>query len=181
MSSVHEQWRDIPGYEGLYQVSDQGRVRSLDHYARSGFGSVRLAPGKVLKPGITVNGYAQVALSNDGQREYPFVHRLVAQAFHPNPKNKEQVNHKNGIKTDNRVDNLEWCSMSENLYHRHSVLGQPGGRRKAVVCVETGAIYPSAKAAAQALGVSRAGILRICKHNQKATRHGKLHFKFKEE
>ena len=164
---MSEVWRDISGYEGLYQVSDHGRVLSARR-------------GKLRKLNPLVNGYLQVALARDGHREHPLVHRLVAEAFIPNPENKPQINHINGVKTDNRVENLEWCTMSENLLHRYQILRQPGGRSHPVVCVNTGQTYPSAKAAAQALGVSKNGILRVCHKQQKATRN-KLHFEFTEE
>lgn len=162
-----EEWRDVQGYEGLYQVSDQGRVRNVRR-------------GRILKPHIVGAGYAQTTLSDRGSRRYLLIHRLVAQAFIPNPESKPQINHKNGIKTDNRVENLEWCTLSENLLHRHRVLHQQGGCPKQVVCLENGRTYPSIKDAAQALGVGRVSVLRVCWGQQKATRN-KLHFKFKED
>lgn len=161
-----EIWKDIPGYEGYYQVSNRGRVRNSKS-------------GRIKRPGIQGTGYYQTMLSMQAVRTHPLVHRLVAETFIPNPENKPQINHKNGDKTDNRVENLEWCTMSENLYHRHRVLGQPGGRSKAVVCLTTGESYPSAKAAAKALGVDQHSVLRICWGEQTATRTPKLKFKFK--
>lgn len=164
---MREVWKDVLGYEGLYQISDQGRVFSVRR-------------GKLRKLNDTGRGYKQVALLKQGSREHTLVHRLVAEAFIPNPENKPQINHINGDKSDNRVENLEWCTMSENLYHRHRVLNQPGCRSRPVVCTNTGEVYPSVKAAARALGVSRTGILRVCHKQQKAVRP-KLHFKFKED
>lgn len=101
-----EIWRDIADYEGLYQVSNLGRVRSLK------FGRVL-----ILKTRPNNSGYSQVWLYRDGRYEVHRVHRLVAETFIPNPDNKREVNHLNGDKTDNRVGNLEWCTSSENKRH----------------------------------------------------------------
>ena len=105
-----EEWRPIEGYEGLYEVSSYGRVRSLDKYVKSGYGSYRLRKGKILSPGIRPDGYLVVSLQYKMFR----VHRLVAQAFILNPDNLSQVNHKDENKANNRVDNLEWCDSKYN-------------------------------------------------------------------
>ena len=105
-----EEWRPIEGYEGLYEVSSYGRVRSLDKYVKSGYGSYRLRKGKILSPGIRPDGYLVVSLQYKMFR----VHRLVAQAFILNPDNLPQVNHKDENKANNRVDNLEWCDSKYN-------------------------------------------------------------------
>ena len=104
-----EIWRDIEGYEGLYQVSDQGRVKSLERKGRR--------KERVLKPGLDKDGYLFVNLWAGGKQKNHKVHRLVCQAFHENPGNKPQVNHINEIKTDNRASNLEWCTYAENNNH----------------------------------------------------------------
>ena len=111
----NEKWKDIEGYDGMYQVSDLGRVRSLK------FGNVR-----VLRPGKCTCGYLTVCLYKDGKRKWFTVHRLVAQAFIENDNIfNTEVNHINEDKTDNRVDNLEWCNRQYNLsynglrYRRH--------------------------------------------------------------
>ena len=107
---TEEIWRPIEGYEGLYEVSSYGRVRSLDKYVKSGYGSYRLRKGKILSPGIRPDGYLVVSLQYKMFR----VHRLVAQAFILNPDNLPQVNHKDENKANNRVDNLEWCDSKYN-------------------------------------------------------------------
>lgn len=108
-----EIWKDIDGYEGLYQVSNLGRVKSLN-YKRTG-------KEKILKAGKNSDGYLQVGLHKQGEEKKYLVHRLVAQAFIPNPNNLPQVNHINEDKTDNRVEeqytNLEWINNFDNCNH----------------------------------------------------------------
>ena len=104
---ANEQWRDIDGYEGAYQVSDLGRVRSLK------FGKVRVLKQRKNNRN---DGYLQVDLCKDGKVKRFLVHRLVASAFIPNDdKTKTQINHRNECKTENKVSNLEWCSAQYNM------------------------------------------------------------------
>jgi hypothetical protein len=113
-----ENWKKIVGYEGLYEVSDLGNVRSLDKVVPKWDG-FRLLKGRVLKKKLTQFGYHSVALTKNGKPKHYFVHRLVATCFIDNPdtKTKTQVNHIDGNKTNNAVDNLEWVSASENIKH----------------------------------------------------------------
>lgn len=106
-----EQWRDIPCYEGFYQASTFGNIKRLYKSGKE----------KILKPSLKTNGYLIVSLSKNNTRKSFDVHRLVAQVFIPNTENKSQVNHKNGIKTDNRVENLEWITPLENMSHAVSM------------------------------------------------------------
>ena len=110
-----EIWRPIEGYEGLYEVSSYGRVRSLDMYVKVGYGNYRLHKGKVLSPAKDTNGYLKVNLYCNGKQKTINVHILVAQAFLPNPDNLPQVNHKDENKSNNRVENLEMCNAKYNL------------------------------------------------------------------
>lgn len=98
-----EIWKDIPNYEGLYQVSDLGRIKSKQNYRK----------GSILTPRIK-KGYYTVGLRKDGVRKWHLVHRLVASAFILNENNLKQVNHIDENKLNNKVDNLEWCSVSYN-------------------------------------------------------------------
>lgn len=115
-----EQWKDVRGYEGSYQVSNLGGVRSVDRYVRTGDRHKRLIKGKVLKPQISNKGYLFVTLSKESKELGFFVHTLVAKAFIPNPDMLPEVNHKDENKQNNIVDNLEWCtSKYNNNYGSH--------------------------------------------------------------
>lgn len=108
-----EIWRDIKGYENLYQISSEGRVRSLDRYVKNK-GKLNFRKGKILTTSNR-NGYSSVSLSKDGVITTHSVHRLVALAFLDNPNDFSIINHRNEIKNDNRVENLEWCTHKYNM------------------------------------------------------------------
>ena len=112
----NEIWKDVVGYEGLYQVSNQGRVKSLERKLPHWRGGERIQKERILKP-VVVGGYLRVGLSVDGKLKMLRVHRLVCEAFHENPDNKSDVNHINENKTDNRAVNLEWSTRRENCNH----------------------------------------------------------------
>jgi len=115
-SKSDEIWKDIDGYEGIYQVSNLGRVKSLNRVSVISDGREVFRLGKLLNPNINkINGYASVLLGYKGKRKY--IHRLVAKAFIPNPENKPCINHKNKTRTYNYTENLEWVSYLENNLH----------------------------------------------------------------
>lgn len=104
---IKEIWKPIPGYEGLYEVSNKGNVRSLNYMHTGKWKTIKLIKHK--------NGYLMVCLCKDGKIKQASVHRLVASAFIPNPDNLPQVNHKDENKLNNSVDNLEWCDGAYNM------------------------------------------------------------------
>lgn len=107
-----EIWKDIQDYEGLYQVSSIGNVKSLSRTKGK-----RTVIERIVKTTISSFGYKRVVLSKDSALKTFCNHRLVAIAFIPNPDNKQTVNHINGVKTDNRVENLEWSTQQEQISH----------------------------------------------------------------
>lgn len=128
---ITELWKPVSGYEGIYEVSSLGRVRSLDRIVVDYRGIKKKVRGKILSPGLTNKGYCIVSLNAVDKRHTLTVHRLVANAFIPNLDNKPQVNHINGIKTDNRICNLEWLTNEENMKHAiNNGLANKGGRKK---------------------------------------------------
>lgn len=150
-----EVWKLIAGYSHHY-ISNLGNVRRLPYKKKDSLGRDMLYQLKDYTKITDKDGYYKVSLPH-GQC---FVHRLVAQAFIPNPENKPQVNHKNSIRNDNRVTNLEWVTNSENQLHSFRIAKRRpvAHHRKAVMCLETGKVYPCAKFAAEAIGVHRASI-----------------------
>ena len=104
---MEEQWKPIKGYEGLYEVSNMGRVKSFNYY-NAGITAI-------LHPGIDGGGYQFVILQHNGNKKHYKVHRLVAEHFIQNPHDYKYVNHKNEIKIDNNVNNLEWCTLEYNI------------------------------------------------------------------
>lgn len=109
---VKEEWRPVKNFEGLYEVSNCGNVRSLKRIGNRPFG-VGYYGGVLLKQSKT-SGYQRVSLCKNNKKTGMFVHRLVADAFIPNPDNYPQVNHKDEVKTNNCVENLEWCTVQYN-------------------------------------------------------------------
>lgn len=117
MNNVNEQWKSISGYEGFYEVSDVGRVKSLKRLDRMG----KPWDERILTTYIDKYGYECVKLHKNNKLKHWCVHRLVAEAFISNPNNKPQINHIDGNKQNNHVNNLEWCSAKENSQHAWNI------------------------------------------------------------
>lgn len=121
MNMSDKKVKDIPGFEGLYAISSSGNVWAYPRNRNKKNNHLALYKGKWLKNKINKrDGYVYIILNKNKKQITRKVHRFVALTFLPNPEKKSQINHKNGIKTDNRVSNLEWCTPSEN--QKHSVL-----------------------------------------------------------
>lgn len=159
-----EQWKDIIGFEGKYQVSDLGRVKSLN-YHREGKG--RVLVGNKLK-----SGYLRVCLWKDGKMKNYLVHRLVTEAFLPNPDNLPQVNHKDECKTNNAVSNLEWCDVAYNNSYgtkteriAKALTNHPTKSRSVFQYTLDGSLvrlYPSAHEAERMTGYPHSNISACC-------------------
>ena len=167
-----EEWKDIKGYEGIYQVSDLGRIRSLDRLGTDG----RSLKGKILKSSKRHDGYLQVHLSKNGKVEICFLHRLVAEAFCPNPENLPFVNHCNERKDDNKAFNLDWVTAKENTNYGTCFQRISISKGTAVRCLETNQCFCSAREAERQTGISYQGISKCCQGKQKKA--GKLHWEY---
>lgn len=169
-----EIWKNVVGYEGYYQVSNFGNVmRTSKEYVNS-IGHLCKSNEKQCKLDIYKNGYVYVHLSIGGRAKHVQVHRLVAMAFIPNPNNLPQVNHKDGNKTNNSVDNLEWCTAGENERHAYRIglkkpnmsqlgkVGESSARGIAIIQYDKNmnfvAEYPTARIAAKHIGVHPASV-----------------------
>ena len=131
-----EIWKDITNYEGIYQISTLGNVKGLRRVVNMPRGKTRILKDRMLNQ-TNCKGYLRVCLCVDGISKRFLVHRLVAESFISNPKNKPQINHLNGIKYDNRVENLEWVDNSQNMLHAYSFgLRKNKNRKKVLLFVD---------------------------------------------
>ena len=158
---MQEEWRDIPDYNG-YIVSNLGRVMSLKN--RTGI------TRRILQSFKNHKGYCKVELWKNGKGERRMVHRLVASAFIPNPDNKPQIDHIDGNKENNCVNNLRWATSKENINNPNTQKGKP------IICVETGIIYQSARDAWRYTGISYRHISDVLCGRRKKT--GGFHWSF---
>lgn len=164
---MKEYWRDVKGYEGFYQVSNVGRIRSLDRIVNSNHSNKRKSKGRILKATKDRYGYLYVVFCVRNKRKTEKVHRIVANSFIQNPQNKEQVNHLNEIKTDNRVQNLEWATASENNNYGIGQIRRVEKRNKPTIQYsldgELLKKWRSASDAGRTLGIDISGICKCCR------------------
>lgn len=154
---IEEIYKDIQGYEGLYQISNLGNVKSLHTRGKE----------KILKPAKNHKGYLTVGLCQQEKQKTHYIHRLVAMAFIENPNNLPQINHKDINPANNTVENLEWCDCQYNIDYSQS---------KQVMCTETNKIYPSTHQVERELGFYSSGIRKCCRGKQKTC--GGFHWKY---
>lgn len=127
---TEEVWSPVIGFEGAYEVSSMGRIRTIERMVKTCHGSDRIGVSKLLKPFKDKDGYLNIRLSFNGRKKTFKMHRLVAMIFIPNPDEKPQVNHINFRKEDNSVSNLGWCTAKENNAHRCRGEGRRGVQRR---------------------------------------------------
>ena len=167
----NEEWRDVVGYEGLYQVSSEGRVKSLERKVPHCSGGERIQKERILKPVVRGDGYLKVDLCAGGKPKRFLVHRLVCEAFHDNPENKLDVNHINENKTDNRACNLEWCTRIENCNHGTRNVRMAIAKSRPIAQYTLNGkllkVWPSAKEVGSQTGFSRGNICKAAKGRYK--------------
>ena len=141
-----EVWKNIVGYEGLYQVSNYGRVRSIDRYVNSKWGNQYIRKGKILNPGYNKSGHSHVVLCKSGKHQQCYIHRLVAEAFIPNPNDYPIINHKDENPANNAVWNLEWCTQEYNLHYGNADIKKSEALSNAMKGKRKGKDNPASKA-----------------------------------
>ena len=158
---MNEIWKDIPGYEGKYQISNTGKIKSFAKYSE----------GKILTPFIT-RGYASIGLCDKSFKKKTFlVHRLVALLFVPNPNGYKEINHKDENKLNNSSDNLEWCTREYNMSYGNARLSQGISCGKPIAQFTINGLmiakYYSAEFAASVNKIDGSSIIRCCKGKRK--------------
>lgn len=147
-----ENWKDVPGFEGYYQASTLGNVKTLSRKIIKSNKAIKIIEERLIKPFKDKDGYLEVSLWKGNKGKKFKLHRLIGTLFIPNPENKPTINHKFGDKKDNKVSSLEWATRSENISHAYEtgLLKNPSSKR--VIHLLTKVTYNSAREAANANG-----------------------------
>ena len=167
-----EIWKDVVGYDGRYQVSDKGNVRSVARKDSIG----RKCGGRMLKPTYDKDGYLRVNLCKNGKQKTRFIHRLVAGAFIPNPNGYSEINHRDENKVNNYANNLEWCTREHNVNHGTLIERSAQARSKKVKAtnIETNEVITfNSTVEAGRKGYDQGGVTKACRGVYKG-RAGKL-------
>lgn len=180
---MKEIWQDIKEYEGLYQVSNLGRIKRLSKPRRNynintkSYG-IAILPDKIVKPQLNQYGYYRIGLTKNSKRTHHSVHRLVAEAFILNPDNLPCINHKDENKQNNCVDNLEWCTRKYNSNYGTCIKRRAEKYKRPIRCVETGVIYDSITMASKTTGIVLSNISAVCNHRVGYKTAGGYHWEF---
>jgi hypothetical protein len=147
-----KKWYPIKGYEDLYEITTTGEIKGIDRIIIHSNGKRQFIKGRNIKVRKNNFGYFDTRLYKNGEKKSAFVHRLLAETFIPNPLNLPYVNHRNGIKSDNRIENLEWVSASGNAKHAYDMglYKRPHQSHRKVIDTCTGQLYNSIREAAKA-------------------------------
>lgn len=182
MEQEFEIWKPVVGYEDLYEISNLGRVKSLERIVNDNGGEKRLKE-QILKPSY-VGGYYKIRLYINRKHKDYSIHRLVAQAFIPNPDNLPIINHKDENKLNNTVENLEWCTIKYNNTYgtviekqRRSHINHPISS-KPVICIELNIIFPSTREAERIIGVNHWNISECCNGIKYHSTAGGYHWQY---
>ena len=181
----NEIWKDVKGYEGIYQVSNFGRVRSLDRWIERN-GKPAFIKGKMLKfHKRSGYNYVQFRVNGDGKNHHHAVHRLVGIAFVPGYSEKYDINHKDNNRTNNHADNLEWCTRSYNIQYMHDHFPREEPSKRAVIQIDKNgndvARFESMNEAAEAIGVSLGLIWVVCNHYGRHKTAGGYRWRYADE
>lgn len=178
-----EVWKDIPGYEEYYEINQYGVVKSKDRIVKRFYGDF-FQKGKIMKQQLNHNGYNTIQLTKDKNQKRYMVHRLVAITFIPNPENFPFINHKDEIRTNNHVSNLEWCTQRYNVSYGNCISKRQLTQRHTNKNMKTVIAYDnenklefiSIRGAARELNLHQSNIQQAIKNGTKC---GKYHWKFK--
>lgn len=174
-------WRDVTGYEGLYQVNERGEVKSLERTKSNNLGQQRVSE-RILAQVPDKDGYLRVCLSKDGKHTPALVSRLVAREFIPNPDNLPVINHKDENKQNNNVDNLEWCTVRYNTCYGTGLKRAAMKQGRPVVQMKDNDViseYYSTHNAASQTGIPQSNIYKACEGARKTA--GGYQWRFKDD